>query len=336
MNISEIAQKAGVSVATISRVINNNGYVKQETRERIQQIIKDEGYMPSAVAQSLSVQKTHNIGVISPDVSNPFFSSVLDGITHAAGIESYNVFVFNSDESPKEERKFLRVARQQRLDGIIISPVNANDEKTRKILEDYDKSGIPIIQFDRKLQNADLCSVLANNEEGTFIAVSRLIKEGHRKIGILEGDVLNWAVKERIMGYCKALIEADIPLRSEYMIQGDQRSEKAYEGTRKLMQLPDPPTAIFTCNNFMTLGCLRYLNEKNIELGKDISLIGFDDIEILNMLGIKVSVVDQSEYEMGCLAMDMLLRRLKTGACFKENVRVPVQLILRGSEQLNE
>lgn len=336
MNIREIAQKAEVSTATVSRVLNKSGYVKEETRQRVQQIIREQGYTPSAVAQSLSVRKTHNIGFITPDIPNPFSAKVLAGVTQVAEAANYNVFVFNSDETPDKERKILGIVKQQRLDGIIISPVKANDNLTREILEGLSGQGIPVVQFDRKLQNTDLSSVLADNERGAYLAVSKLIKEGHRQIGIVEGDTLNWAVKERIFGYCKALVEADIPIRSEYMIPGDQRIEKAYEAARRLMELPNPPTAIFTCNNFMTLGCIKYFTEKGIVIGKDVSLFGFDDIDTLNIVGYKVSVVEQSGFEMGRQAMEILMHMLEEKGVPNEHRRLPVDVILRGSEKIEK
>lgn len=334
MNIKYIAQQAGVSTATVSRVLNNSKKVKGETRSKVQNIINENGYTPSAIAQSLSVQKTRNVGFVTPDIPNPFSASVLAGVASVAENQGYDVFVFNSDERSEKERRILDIVKQKRLDGVIISPVKANDELTRQLLEELDAEGISVVQFDRKLQNTNLSSVLADNEEGAYEAVNSLVREGHQKIGIIEGDILNWAVKERIFGYCKALVEADIPIRSEYMVPADQRIERAYEAAKKLMESADPPTAIFTCNNFMTLGCIKYFTEKGIVIGRDISLVGFDDVETLNIVGYQVSVVDQNGFEMGQRAMEILLRQLDMTQSSKEHCRLPVQLILRGSEKL--
>lgn len=335
MNIKEIAQRAGVSTATVSRMLNKNGYVKDETRQRIQTVIDECGYMPSAVARSLSVQKTHNIGFITPDIANPFNASVLAGVTQVADSEAYNVFVFDADETPEKEHRILEIVQEQRLEGIAISPVKANDERSRMLLEEINWHVMPVVQFDRRLQNADISSVLADNEQGAYLAVKQLIQEGHRKIGLVEGDGLNWAVKERIFGYCRALVEADIPIRSEYMAPASQRLiEKSYDAASYLLGLEDPPTAIFTCNNNMTLGCIKYFTEKGMVLGRDISLIGFDDVETLNLVGYAVSAVDQSGLEMGRRTMEMLLGKIRSEGKSNEHIRVPVKLVLRGSEKL--
>lgn len=334
MNIKEIAQKAGVSTATVSRVLNNSTLVKEKTKEQVLRVIDEFDYAPSAIAKSLSVQNTHNIGVIFPDIENPFFSGALKGISQIAEKNLYNVFLFNSDETSQREREFLNVVRHQRLDGVIISPANGYDETLRSVLEGFEKQGIAVVLFDRKLKNGVFSSVTAEDKKGAYMAVKRLIEEGHRKIAIIEGDPSNHPVYERTLGYRQAMAEAKIPLENRYIVKADQKSELAYLATKKLMNLEDPPTAIFTCNNMMTLGCLRYFTEHNIIVGKDIALIGFDDIEVLRLIDYKLSVVDRSEQDMGQIAMELLLERIRQpGSEVKEAV-VPTELILRGSEKL--
>lgn len=335
MNIKEIAQKAGVSTATVSRVLNNSTLVKQKTKEQVLRVIDECDYAPSAIAKSLSVQNTHNIGVIFPDIENPFFSGALKGISKVAEQNLYNVFLFNSDETVQREREFLNVVRHQRLDGVIISPTNGYDETIRSVLEGFEKQGIAVVLFDRSLKGGNFSSVAAEDKKGAYMAVKQLIREGHRKIAIIEGDPSNRPVYERTLGYRQAMEEAGIPLRDEYIRKADQKSELAYLATRKLMDLQEPPTAIFTCNNMMTLGCLRYFTENNIVIGKDISLIGFDDIEVLRLIDYKLSVVDRSEQDMGQIAMDMLLERIRQPGRAVRTATVPTELILRGSEKLS-
>lgn len=335
MNIKEIAQKAGVSTATVSRVLNNSTLVKQKTKEQVLRVIDECDYAPSAIAKSLSVQNTHNIGVIFPDIENPFFSGALKGISKVAERNLYNVFLFNSDETVHREREFLNVVRQQRLDGVIISPANGYDESIRSILEGFEKQGIAVVLFDRTLKDGNFSSVSAEDKKGAYMAVKQLIQEGHRRIAIIEGDPTNRPVYERTNGYRQAMKEAKLPLRDEYIRKADQKSELAYLATRKLMNLEEPPTAIFTCNNMMTLGCLRYFTENNIVVGRDISLIGFDDIEVLRLIDYKLSVVDRSEQDMGQIAMELLLERIQQPGTGVKAVTVPTELILRGSEKLS-
>ncbi len=190
----------------------------------------------------------------------------------------YNVFFFNSDENVLKEQEFLRMVVGQHLAGIIITPIDSFAAVTRELLQDLENKGIPVVLLDRDIRGGNFSTVLAENEKGAYLAVSQLIREGHEKIAIIEGMPSNRPIYERSRGYRKAMDDYEIPIRGEYMVRGDQKSDLAYEMTGKLMGLPEPPTAIFTCNNMMTLGCLRYLTEQGLMIGRDISLIGFDDI----------------------------------------------------------
>ncbi len=335
MNISDIAQKAGVSTATVSRVINNSKRVSLKTREKVAAVIEENNFVPNAIARSLSVQSTSNIGVIFPDIENPFFSKAFYGVTAVAEQNNYNVIFFNSHEaeSVEKEQEFLKMVKGQQLAGIIITPIDRFAAGTKELLEDLEKSGIPVVLLDRDIKGGNFSIVLAENKRGAYLATEQLIKEGHEKIAIIEGSPAISSVYERSMGYRKAMDHYEIPIRGEYMVRANQRTELAYYMTEKLLNLPDPPTAIFTCNNMMTLDCLRYLTEHKILIGRDISLIGFDDNDVLKAVDFKLSVVDRSESEMGRKAMKMLLKRLTDPSAEIEKEIVPVELILRGSEK---
>ncbi len=336
MNISDIARKAQVSTATVSRVLNHSSLVTPKTRERVERVIREQGYTPSAVAKSLSVRATHNMGVIFPDIENPFFSSALIGITQVAEQKKYNVFYFNSDETPEKEHEFLAVIRQQRLDGIILSPADGYDQVTGSILEEFEQKNVAVVLLDRDLDRRQFSMVRAKDQEGAYLAVRQLIREGHTRIAIIMGSPSNRPVFERCAGYLQAMEEAGVPVRPEYMVRADQKSEIAFTATRTLMELPEPPTAIFTCNNMMTLGCLRFCTEHGIHIGRDIALIGFDDIQTLRDVGYHLSVVDRSSREMGRIAMELLMKRLEDPSSPKETRFVPTELILRGSEKLSD
>lgn len=223
MNISDIAKRTGVSTATVSRVLNESALVKPKTKELVLAVIEECGYTPSAVAKSLSVQATHNVGVIFPDIENPFFSGALKGISQVAEQSLYNVFFFNTDEEVWREHNFLNIVRAQRLDGVIISPVDGRDETTQALLEEFERQGIAVVLFDRRLKGGTFSSVLTENKEGTCMAIRQLISEGHRKIAIIEGSPSNTPVYERTQGYLQAMEEAGIPVRKEYMLRGSER-----------------------------------------------------------------------------------------------------------------
>ena len=254
MNISEIAKKAQVSTATVSRVINDSNRVRPATREKVLRVIEENGYSPSAVAKSLSIQNTHNIGVIFPDIENPFFSSALIGISKTAEANGYNVSYFNTDESSKREHRFLEVVRSLRLDGIVLAAADMQDAQTRQTLRRFEEAGVAVVLLDRVLEGGDFSLISAEDRSGAYKATRQLIAEGHKKIAIIRGSASNRPVTERYAGFVEAMEEAGLPIREEYVVQADQKSEIAYQMTKRLIELAEPPTAIFTCNNMMTLG----------------------------------------------------------------------------------
>lgn len=323
---------AGVSTATVSRVLNNADCVKPETRDRVMKVISEYNYIPNNSARTLSTNSSQLIGIMFPDLENPFFLANIRGMTQVADQYGYSVLLLNSDENPTREHEILKVAKGGNLAGLIASPVKCNDQITADILKSYEASGVPVVLLDRDLLDNQFCKVLSDNEQGSYEAVSHLIRIGHKRIGLLQGDSEIFPVRERTKGYIRALEENHIPVREEYIMQCDQRSELAYHQMRFLMNRFNPPTAIFTANNMMTLGCLRYLTENKIQVGKDISLIGFDDIDILRSIGFALSAVSRDEKKMGEVAMNMLVKRMNGMTAIRKCEIVPTHLILRGSE----
>lgn len=335
LNIRDIAKLAGVSSTTVSRVINQSGYVKQETRELIESLIQNHNYTPSAVARSLSKQDTSSIGVIIPDIGNPFFSGVIRGISTMAEQNNFNLLYFDTNEQPMIEHRFLKTVKEQRLKGLIITPTSNLDRTTKEYLENLEQSGIPVVLVDRDLQGSEFDGVFVENKQGAIDAVNALCDAGHTKIAIIAGPETSKPGRDRLRGYLDALSFNHCDIREEYIKRGDFKIEKGYSLTQKLLTMQDPPTAIFCSNNAMALGCLKYLYENNIQLGKDIALISFDEIPILDYVGFQLSVVQRAVSEMGSTAMEILLERLNRPRGKSEVKRVvfPTQLILKGSEK---
>lgn len=334
MNIDEIARLAGVSKATVSRVLNHSSVVRQETREKVLRIIEENDYIPSETARGLSKGNSDVIGVVFPDLENPFFYGLLKGITNVATKNQYNVLIFYTDENVDMEKEVLHVAKGRALAGLIVTAVGVNDPETAALLSSYEDAGVPVVLLDRELKDGGFCSIQSENLEGSCQAVSALIAQGHTKIGLLAGCDWLSPVVERAEGYKKALQDAGIPIRPEYLFFGDSMSRKAYQAMNRFLDLPDPPTAIFTTNNMATLGALQCLTERGLTLGRDISLIGFDDIPNLRPIQYGLSVVDRSEEMMGESAMKAMLLRL-TGQKGRGDAleKIPAKLILRGSEK---
>ncbi|MDD7267136.1 MAG: LacI family DNA-binding transcriptional regulator [Lachnospiraceae bacterium] len=340
MNIYDIAKKAAVSPTTVSRVLNGNKAVRRETKERVLKVIDDMNYVPSSVARSLSVKGTSNIAVIVPDITNPFFSSILSGITQTADEYEYNTFLFGTGEDPKKQYRVLQTVKAENLKGIIIVPVFENDEETVKMLKELEGMNVPIVLIDREINGGCFDGVFSNDREGSYRAVKKLIDTGHRKIAVIKGPLTSRPGRERYEGYVRAMTEAGIEIREEYSRGGSfLLDDLAYEDTHKLMTLSEPPTAIFTANNMASLGCMKCLFDMGLTIGKDISLVGFDDIETLKYLNIDLSVVDRPVQRMGMEAMELLQLRFceqKEDRGITRKIIIDTELILRGSEQIDK
>lgn len=336
MNIYDIAKKAGVSPSTVSRVLNNNSIVKAQTREKILEIIKENNYVPSSVARSLSVKETSNIGVIVPDILNSFFSSIMAGVNEKAEEYDYNTVLFGTKENVKRQHEVLQIVKQENLKGLIIVPVIENDKETIEVLIQMEKEGVPVVLIDRDINNASFDGVFSDDRRGTKNAVEILIKEGHKKIAIINGPLECTPGRHRFMGYKEALSEHNIHIDEKYVKSGNFMLRPAYNATKELMELDEPPTAIFSSNNRTTLGCLQYFYENNIKIGEDIGFIGFDDIEALRYSGMHMSVVDRDVFAMGVEAMKLLQMRFEenTDTRLRRRIIVDSRFISRGSEKL--
>ncbi len=334
-NIYTIAKEAGVSIATVSRVINKSAVVSEKSRQKVLDAVKKLNYVPNSVARSLSTSTSNMVGVIIPDVNNPFFSQALEGLTREADEKGMHVFLLNTKESVEREHQVLQSLREHRFCGIIITPVSSVNDETKRRLIEFESLGIPVVLLDREFLEGEFDRVVSDDEEGTFQAVSELIRLGHKKIAIITGPDDSRPGHERLSGYRRALRTHGIPERSEYIRMGNFMVDKACEEALALCRMEDAPTAIFSSNNMTTFGCLKAFGELGIELGKDMALFGFDDVDALNWLNYGVSVVNRDVPEMGVQAMRLLIHRADIESRGEAHSRVclPTELIMRGSER---
>lgn len=342
MNIKKIAQAAGVSSATVSRVLNDSGYVKEETRQKVMKVMDEFNYVPSDIARSLSNQDSKSIGVIVPDIENDFFSKVISGISEVAEQRGYTIVFMNTDETLEKEHVTLNLVKNKRLKGIIITPVSQNDTVTRDKLNEIRESGIPVVLVDRDVKDSQFDGSFVDNEAGSYEGVKELIKCGHTRIATIKGPDYSRPGRDRYKGYKRALEEAGIEIRKDYIALGNFRMDRAYECMDELMKLEEPPTAVFTSNNLTTLGCLKYCTAKGYKVGEDISIMSFDDNDVLKIINYNISVIDRDAKEQGRRAMQILEQKFEVLAKGaekeeQETVRymIPYQVILRGSEKYN-
>lgn len=336
LTINDIANKAGVSRSTVSRVLNNNGYVNEETRKRVEQVIKECEYLPSATARSLSKKDTNTIGVIIPEADNEFFGEILKGISQVVDQKDMTLIFCDTDNNTEKQEKALNMLRGQRVKGLILTPVNdySDNESAERLRKQLDSLNVPIVILDRQLEYSQWDGVFFENFRGSYAGTEVLIKEGYKRIGIITGDLNLKIGRDRYRGYIQAMEDYDIPILEHYILEGNFGEEKAYELMKGCIESKDIPEAIITCNNRTTLGFIRALREYNIKLGKDIAAIGIDRIKLLDNLGYNFSYVERDTIEMGRTAMYKLLDRFKNPNKKKEITIIPFNIALYGSEKL--
>ncbi len=336
MNIRDIAKKAEVSVATVSRVINKNKNVSEKTRKKVELVIEKYGFVPNNVARSLSTNNNYTVAVIVSDITNEFFLGIIRGVQEIAEKNGYNLLLFDSSESVEREEKFLGIVHALRLQGVIITPVREDNKKTHDQLLKLKEMNIPVVLVDREINDADFDGVFIDNYEASREAVTSLVKAGHEKIAIITGPESSLPGRMRLNGYKAALKAAKIPLKDDYIFMGDFRLEKAFEGMEYFLNLENPPTAVFTSNNLSTLGALKSIISRKLVIGKDISILSFDQIEAFRIINYRLSAVERVTEMQGNEAMKLLIRRLSEGHQGEDTIKeyVPYKLILRGSETL--
>jgi len=334
VTISHIAKVAGVSKTTVSRVLNENGYVKEETKEKILKVIKDLNYTPSAIARSLSTNKTNTIGVIVPDIMNPFFGEVIKGISEEADSHNLNIILFDTDDNIKKELKALKLLREQRIQGIIITPTSVEDEFNSEYLSALENLGIPVVLVEGHVKYSNFSGVFMDNIKGAFQGTEALIKAGHKNIGIITGRMSTQSAKDRFIGYKKALAFHGLNLKEQYVFYGDYRQEGGYKFTKELLKMEERPTAIFTCSNLMTLGCIKAIYEEGLKVPEDIAIMGFDNLDMVNILGMNISYINGPAKEIGVRSMKILIDSLSNKA-HKEIKKITLmpKLVLKGSEE---
>ncbi|WP_035294186.1 LacI family DNA-binding transcriptional regulator [Clostridium sp. KNHs214] len=334
VTIKHIADKAGVSLATVSRVLNDSGYVKEETRKKVVQAIKELNYTPSAIARSLTKKKTNVIGVVVPDINNPHFGELIKGISKVVDAANLNMILCDTDESPDKELKALQLLREQRIEGIIVSPTSNENDFNSECLNTLENLGIPIVLLDGDVKYSNFSGVFVDNIKGAYEGTAALIKEGHNRIAIITGRINSKPAKDRLIGYKKALAANNIDIREEYIFYGDYKEESGYKLTKEILNMKERPTAIFSSNNMMTLGCIKALNEHGISIPKDMAMVAFDELKVLNILGMNISFISTPTEEMGRTAMELLLENLKDKEKTQVNrITLHPKLLLKGSER---
>lgn len=328
VTIRDVAKRAEVSVATVSHVVNGTRKVSPQTAERVRKAMEELGYQPNLVARSLRKRTTFAIGVLVTDITNPFFASLVRGVEDAAIRAGYSVIVCNSDEDPTKEDMHIRELRRRRIDGMLIAPTR---DGTSSALYELSKHKLPFVLIDRKAKGLNAPVVLSDNVRGAYLATRYLLEKGYRRIGIVLGIPGATSAEERFLGYVCALKEAGIPIQDDLIVWGEYRVDSARRATAQLLSLREPPQAIFSTNNLMTLGVLQEIFHRKLVIPNDVAVVGFDDVDWAEMVQPPLTVVAQKPYEIGQQAFEILLSEIKGEQVSVREVRVSVELKVRGS-----
>ena len=335
VTINDIAKEAKVSLATVSRVLNDSGYVKDETRKRVLDVIEKFNYTPSAIARSLSKNVTSTIGVVVPDITNPFFGEVIKGISEVAERNNLNIILCDSNENMDKELKSIKTLREQRIRGLIISPTSVENDVNSEYLKALNNLRIPVILVDGHLKYSNFSGVFVDNIRGSYDAVEVLIKEGHKDIAIITGRMNSKPAQDRLLGYEKSLMSNNININKDFIMYGDYSLESGYNLTKELLAKPNRPTAIFVCNNLMTIGCLKALRENSLSIPRDIALMAFDKIDVLDILGINLSHIEGPSTKLGEMGMKLLIDSINNPENNEiKNIILNPTVVLKGSEML--
>jgi len=307
--IKEVARRAGVSVGTVSNVLSGAPTVAGDLRQRVEAVIRDLNYHPNHLARSLKSQRSHTIGMIVSDISNPFFPLVIRGAEAAAREQGYVLTIFNTDDELERERQIFSVLRARRVDGIL-AVVAPNPERDTAHLSGAVEAGIAVVCLDRIPPGFRTDTVIVDNFKGAAICVRHLISLGHRAIGFVSGSSLLQTAQERRRGYAKALLEAGIRVNKSLIREGDFRIESGYRLGKDLLLSHPRPTAIFAANGTMGLGVLKAIQELCLRCPEDAALAVFDEVPSAEILRPHLTSVTQPSYQIGYKATELLIARL--------------------------
>lgn len=303
----DVAERAEVSVTTVSHVINETRHVSDELRGRVLEAMEALGYRPNRLARSLRRGETHTIGVVVPDSSNPFFAEVARGVEDTSFVQRYSVILCNSDGDLAKELFYTNVLTAKQVDGILFVAAGVSTEHIRALQNQQ----VPVVVVDREIPGVSVDDVLTDNVHGGETVTRHLIDLGHRRIGCITGPSDVTPSADRVIGYRRALEEASLPFDEEIVLRGDFQYEGGYRGGRRLLTMGDPPTAIFACNDLMAVGVIRAAREMGCRVPADLSVAGFDDVRLASFTSPPLTTVAQPKHEMGVVAAELLLERME-------------------------
>lgn len=304
--MKDIARLAKVSTSTVSHVINGSRFVSEEIREKVMRVVAELNYTPSAVARSLKVKETKTIGLLVTATNNPFFAEVMAGVEQYCQQHQYNLIIATTGGDTKRLQQNLQTLLHKQVDGLLLmcgdSRFNADTDMV---------ISVPLVIMDWWFTELNADKILENSELGGYLATKTLIEAGHKNIGIITGNLKKSVAKNRLEGYKKALSEASIPLNNDWIIESHFDFAGGKIGMQKLLTTQKPPSAVFCSSDTIAVGAYQAIQQQGLRIPQDISVIGYDDIELSQYLFPPLSTISQPKAELGKLAVELLLQRIK-------------------------
>ncbi len=326
VTIQDVAKAAGVSVATVSRVLNNSPRVTPETRMIVEAAIKELNYQPNLLGRNLRRAESKTILVLLPSISNPFYSRVVRGMEDTAQKYGYNIMLCNDYSEAEMEKNYLELLKKRIADGVIFTAPVLSAGELEDIAKDY-----PVVQCCEYIPGASLSHVSIDNEAAAYKAVKHLIDLGHRRIGFVGTQSVFISAIQRENGYKKALLDHGIEVSPELIQYGNYGFLSGLNVARSLVKMKNRPTAIFAISDVMAMGVMRAITDCGLSVPKDVSVVGFDNIDFSSMISPALTTVSQPRYRLGQTAMEILLEQLKNGTREVKEVILDSKLVIRDS-----
>ena len=328
VTIRDVARAAGVSTATAARALGGYGHASPAARRKVSESARQLGYRPNVVARALVSRATTTVGLVVGDIENPFFAAAARSLADVIDAHGYTMLLANADEDAGRERRAVDALRARQVDGMVVVPApGASPEHLTELVT----AGVPLVLLDRAVVGVAADSVLVRNVAGARAAVAHLAGLGHRRIGVVSDSPDITSSAERIQGYRQALRAAGIAPEPGLISIGGPTRDDGEAAALRLLDRPDRPTAVFTANNFMTVGALRAARSLALRIPEDVALVGFDDLDWTTLVQPPVTVVRQPVADLGRVAGERLLRRLDGDAGPPKRIRLDANLIVRGS-----
>ena len=320
-----VAEKAGVSVNTASRAINNKPDINIETKKLVLKIAKELGYIRNAAAVALRTKKTGTVGVVIEDNRNPFYAEVLNGMEVATREKNYHIIFANTQRDYKKEEEAINLLLAKRVDGLLIAPVQDRDDDIKNLIE----ANIPFVIVGRDFENIELDAVYNDEVKGGFLATEYLIKKGHKRIALIDGFLYKSPAKGRLEGYKKALKKYGISMDDALVSVGDIDVKDGYERAKQLFEKELDFTAIFAYNDMMAFGAMQAIREKRLRIPEDIGLVGYDDIPFCSLMNPALTTIRLKKQELGIESVKLLLSHINGNRKKPKKIMLDVDIIAR-------